>query len=330
MAGTEVFRFVTICPPRQPDPKQPPVVIDLAFDKSTFAAQLRNQRSPGGREGMMDIAVKFVASTDFITSTTSLDPKLVAFVAALRSIPDENFWTAAQHAFDTSIGGSAQAYVNGDIFGPAFAHISDSIVAAAIDDTVNAKVRGLLVEVACALGLIRRLATSAPLTRASFANAALVMPTGIFPLPVSDPSLKGQRTEKAAANATALEARRRQVAQLAQDLADHREATDELLAAFELTAAQSVPAAAAAVSGTSGRATRPPALVLASHAVSALSNTTLACSPRQGSPPRISTLPAVSPSSSAALSASRRSCTPRPALAIGSCASGRTSSPAAC
>jgi hypothetical protein len=193
-----------------------------------------------------------------------------------------------QHAFASSIGGTAYNYVGGSTYSATLARLCDSIVAAAIDDTVPPKVRGFLVNTARALWLIQRLAHSAPVTRSAFASAALIMPGGIFPVPGSDASLKADRAAKAAANAKALDARRMQMAQLAQDLANQRAAADELLSAFELSSSDPAPTLATTIPATAPAAapaatpTKSAGFVLPARAAASLSSLTLSMLARAG------------------------------------------------
>jgi hypothetical protein len=235
--SSEIFRFVTVRPPQKIAPERTPAGIDLNVPESKLADQLRKQRTAGARKGMTDVAAKFIASPDFIDSSGKLDPKLAAFFAALASLPDAGFWTAARAALGQTVGVEAKAFVDGDVFGKAYAQVADSVVAAAVDNTIAVRVRTRLSDAIRGLWLIRRMAEETPVTRAAFVNAALVMPAGIFPLPVADPSLKDQREAKAKANQAALDTRRKHMADLAKDLADQRAAADELLGTFELTGA---------------------------------------------------------------------------------------------
>ena len=77
--GTEIFRFVTIRPPQQLDPKQPPASIDLNVPGSELAGELRRARAGGARGPMVDVAVKFTASPAFIGAPSRLDAKVYWF-----------------------------------------------------------------------------------------------------------------------------------------------------------------------------------------------------------------------------------------------------------
>ena len=182
--------------------------------------------------------------------------------------------------FATTIGASPGAYVEGDVYSQTLQRVSESVVVSAIDASVPSKIREVLVEASRALWLILRLSKDDRVTRAQFANAALVMPPGIFPLPADDQSLKGQRVAKAAANAKALGARRARLTQLAQDLAAQRAATEELLTAYE----HSTASAASASSTKSAAVRRLGAFVLPESAASALSAQTLSALTKAGLP----------------------------------------------
>lgn len=283
MAGSEVFRFVTIRPPRPVDPERPPATIELSVAKSSLIAELRRQRLAGDRSAMVGTAVKFTASPGFVRSATALDPQLAAFAAKAAALTDDGFWDAAQHAFASMLGGTASEYVAGETYVVTSARVSESLVAAAIDDTVSPQVRLLLVDVLRALWLIRQLADGSAITRGAFAGVVIIMPAGIFPLPTSDPSLKSEGDARTAANAAALEARRAQLTQLAEQLATQRAAVEELMSAFALSsdAAAVAPASGPSQDSAPGAApvpspSRSPGFVLSGGAVSGLSSSTQA------------------------------------------------------
>ncbi len=153
-------------------------------------------------------------------------------------------------------------------------HLTDSIVAAMIDNSVGTKARNLLMNYAKAQWLVQRLASGDAVSRADFNQAALVLPEGIFPLPVDNVDLKDQRKAQAEANKAASDARAKRLTKLTTDLANHRGATQELLTAFEKSGAQ-IPAAKKSATAAQ---TAPTAVgfLLTDTAVSALSAPTKA------------------------------------------------------
>lgn len=280
MSSAEVFRFVTIRPPQKPNSAQLPAVIDLNVPRSALAQQLRDQREAGARNTMVVLAKRFVASPDFLGASTQLDPKFAAFIAALRELPTVDFWSAAAEAYAATIG---EEPGSGDPNTQTLQRLSDSVVASAIDASVPSKVRELLVEALRALWLIVRLSKNQRVTQAQFANAALVMPPGIFPVPADDQSLEDQRAAKAANNAKALAARRARLTQLAQDLASRRAAIEELLTAHEHSTTLHAPAPPIS-SARSATIRSLGGFVLPTSASSALSPQTLAALAKAGLP----------------------------------------------
>lgn len=239
--SSEVFRFVTIRPPQQVDTGETPNVVDLGLSPSPFTDSLRKLKIEGSRSGMANLAAKFIVSEGFIDSPGKLDPALVEFTAALQRLPDEGFWDGAIKAFARIFDAAPAEVATTDASKTAYVQTADSIVAATIDGSVASKVRGLLVRSARTLWLIRRLAEPTSLSRSTFLSAPLVLPEGIFPLPAAtvEVGLRAQSKALAAVNQTAVEARQKRMAQLAADLAAHRQATEELLSSFEQAGAQS-------------------------------------------------------------------------------------------
>jgi hypothetical protein len=274
--SSEIFRFVTVRPPQQADPRAiADGVIDLGRSKSALADALRKVRISGTRSGMVRLAADFTASTDFVDSAPKLGGKLAEFVGALHQLPDEQFWAAAKQAFEDSVGGTPASFVKTEAFTTSYARTSDSIVAALIDSSVSPSGRALLVRSARAIRLIRRLADASPLTRSAFLGAPLMVPAGIFPLPVGDVDLKERRLAQATAARAALDARQKRLAQLAANLESHHQATSELMNAFEQMGAQPSVNQAARQPATAGLTTRA-GFLLSDTAVSSLSDSTRA------------------------------------------------------
>jgi hypothetical protein len=237
---TEVFRFVTIRPPQQQSDgsETSDSVVDLGLSRSSFIDSLRKLRSTGSRSDMVHVAAKFVGSANFIDSSRKLDNRFVDFSNALQQLPDQDFRTGASEVFTRIFSSTPSEYVKSDAYKKSYVDTADSIVAAAIESFVSAQVRSLLVKAAHALWVIRRLADETPLSRNAFTSAPLVLPDGIFPLPVENVDLKDQQTAQAKANQAAMAARQKRLAQLASDLSSRRQAIDELLSTFEGSVAQ--------------------------------------------------------------------------------------------
>ena len=235
--GSEIFRFVTVRPPHEVASVQAAAAatIELGITATEFADSLRALRATGSRARMVEAAAAFVASAGFVGSASKIDAPYLQFMAALRALPEQGFPAAAGQAFTQAFNTTPAALVQTGAFGAFYAGVSDSIVAATIDSTVAARVRALLVEAARALGLIRRMASGASVTRGAYASAPLVLPAGIFPLPAVAESgdVRGQLAAAAGARRATATARGRRVAELTATLGAHRAAVGELLDTLE-------------------------------------------------------------------------------------------------
>jgi hypothetical protein len=116
--------------------------------------------------------------------------------------------------------------------------IADSIVASAIGGGTSPKLRSFLVRAARSLWVIGRLAANETISRREFLRVPILMPEGIFPLPLTGADLSAQRQAQAAADQGYRDARQKQLAQLTSELQANRTAIGELLSTFERTGAQ--------------------------------------------------------------------------------------------
>jgi hypothetical protein len=236
--SAEVFRFVTIRPPQEVTSVEGDVV-DLGLAQSPFVDSLRQLKAAGSRSGMIGAASTYTHSAAFIDSPQKIDKPIVDFILAVQQLPEHDFFSAATQLFKPIFGVSPKDYIKKDVFTATYLRSADSLVAAAIDTAVSAKVRALLVRIARIFWLIRRMADTAPVSRQEFVRAPLVVPEGVFPLPAADATtgLGASRKALSAAGQARTEARRKQLAALSTELATHRDAADELLTAFARTRA---------------------------------------------------------------------------------------------
>jgi hypothetical protein len=274
MMSTEVFRFVSIRPPRPASDATADNTIDLGQATGGLIAELRRSRSQQSRAVLLKLATGYTASADFVAPAT-LDKPWIGFLYALQRLPDSGFRDAAAQAFSGAFGREPADYVGGDAFKTLRQRSSDSFVAAIIDTGVAPRSRSLLVRLARSLWLVERLANGGEASRNLFQNAPLQMPAGIFPLPSDAQDLKAQRTVQAQAAKAALDARSKALAQIAADLAAQQAARNELLTTFELTGPQPV-------AGAAGGA--PAGFLLSETAAAALTAPTKAALARIGLP----------------------------------------------
>lgn len=119
-------------------------------------------------------------------------------------------------------------------FQQARAAVASSIVAAACDVAISPRARALLVRLARAIGVVDALASGAVPSAHETNSAAIVMPTGIFPLPAASGGLAGHRRKVAEATSSRGQ-RREEIVRLATELAGQRQAVEDLLSSFAHT-----------------------------------------------------------------------------------------------
>ena len=238
---TEIFRFVTIRPPQDVDifQQNAGTSVDLGVFTTEFADTLRSLRGDSDRADMVSTATALVNSTAFVDSPKKIDKPYLDFMAALRSLTDQNFWSGAGTVFNSAFKTDPAAFVKTDGFIAFHGRISDSIVAATIMPSVTPKARALLTSTARALWVIRRLAAKTSMSLTVFLNAPLALPFGIFPLPPVA-TAEGDLRTAAAERAARTGARDRRRTKLSADLRAHRQALDELLAALDIAGTQTV------------------------------------------------------------------------------------------
>ena len=237
---------------------------------------------------MVSLSENYVSSASFINASSKLGAPLVDFINVVQQTPEQNFWNTVTQKFNGIFGTSPANFVQSDTYTNAYAHIAESIVAAAIDMSVSPGVRSILVRIARTLWLIHRLAEKTALSRTALTSAPLELPEGIFPLPTQDVDLKAERAAQLNATADALAARQKQLAQLAGDLSSYRQAGKELLKSFARIPAPAI------VRSTSprreiARSMEPTGFVLSDAAARSLSQATKAVFQKSESPRRRST-----------------------------------------
>lgn len=232
----EIFRFMTIRPPQAASATAHHNTVEpLVITRSEFLSSLSEKKKAGSRDGMEKIATAFIARDEaFITSKRKVDPKLLAFHEAAHALDEPGFSARARDALARTVGVSAAATVDSAEFKKLRSDLTHSLVAAAIDPAVTAKVRGLLVGLARTVGLVMKLAKSNAndYARTEFYDQLIVLPEGLFPLPVSKQNVEAEeaadedRRKKAAAD-------REKVVALSEELAANKAAVSDLLTTYE-------------------------------------------------------------------------------------------------
>lgn len=241
---SEIFRFMTIRPPQTVDLKtvnQNTVKLNDAH--SDFIGSLMEQKKAGSRAGMQKLVQEFIKgnAVDFIDSPKKITPKFLKFYEAVGELEGENFLAAAEAAFIKIFDvRDVQDFRNSGEFTQLSTNVLQSIVIAAIDQNVEAKVRSLLISIAKTLGLIQKLVdrrANRAYSKADFHSQIVLLPEGIFPLP----SIKQDVTKLRQAEKERLEKitqNQVQLLALSKELSANRDAINDLTTTFEKSISQ--------------------------------------------------------------------------------------------
>jgi hypothetical protein len=163
---------------------------------------LVEQKNAESRAGMEKLVQNFLKSNaaDFIDSRNKVDPRFIEFYETVSGLDDRDFTTHARTSFIRIFDSEPQRIISGEDFRQLAIKITDSIIIAAIDQSIEAKVRSLLMNIAKTLGLIPRLGNMEiylDYSKADFNAQIILLPEGIFPLPsVKQDLTKLEQAEK--------------------------------------------------------------------------------------------------------------------------------------
>jgi hypothetical protein len=244
--GTEIFRFMTIRPPREVDPS---IEGENSVDLNSYPSDLIRRLAELSQTGSIDAMLRLVQdyrksnASGFIDSRKKVDARFLSFYENLMRLDKTDFYEAAKNSFANIFNLDPQNLVNSIDFRDIFVKVTISIVVAAIDPSVSPKVRGLLVSLARTLGFIQRLAMSPEkslYTKNDFLSQIIVLPEGVFPLPGKNQDVSAllqrekDRRDKISQNQAKLLG-------LSQELTANRGAIKDLITTFERSAGNCQP-----------------------------------------------------------------------------------------
>lgn len=226
----EVFRFVAVRPVQEQAAEPEVLTFRLEQADSAFLSEVREYAGADNRAKLLEIVRAFVRSADFIGSRGKADSRMLAFHAAVTGLPDNGFTEAASAIFQRIFDRDAASFVQGDAFRKLCRALGDSIVAAAVDTSVPARVRALLARLAATCALVEALGARGRKPRkADFLGTILLTPDGLFPLSQRDGSLAGSRATQKAEREKYHAGERAALEKRSREISDGRAAIDELL-----------------------------------------------------------------------------------------------------
>ena len=236
--ATEIFRFMTIRPPQEVDPATAGSnTVDLHDATSDFIKVLVEQSKSGSINGIRRTVQEFRKSSNpgYIDSRKKVDARFLKFYATLAGLGDKDFLKTARISFPQIFDVDPKKFVQGNDYRDLLVKVTNSIVAAAIDQAVASNVRSFLVSLAKTLGFIQRLAASPENqvnSKDDFLSQIIILPEGIFPLPVIDQDVS-QLLQAEADRLVKIAQNQAQLLEQSQRLAANRNAIRDLLTTFE-------------------------------------------------------------------------------------------------
>lgn len=235
---TVMFRFMAVHSPQEVDPSLAGKnSVNLNSYPTDLVAELVKQNQAGSLNGML-MAIQGYRKTNnagFIDSRQKVDQRFLTLHEVLAGLRDAGFLQASKNAFSRVFDNDVHTFIAGKDFRDLFVRVTNSIVIAAIDPSVTPQARALLAGLAQTLGLIQKLAEPQDYpayTNRDFRTQLIVVPEGIFPLPVKGQDVtqllqpEQDRRDKISQN----QAKR---IEMSQDLAAHRAAVQDLVTTFE-------------------------------------------------------------------------------------------------
>jgi hypothetical protein len=180
------------------------------------------------------VATYIARDESFITSKRKVYAKFAAFHEAVHGLDERGFASNARDALARTLGASAAEIVASGEFRKLFSDLTQSVVAAAIDQSVTPNLRGLLVALARTAGLVIKFAGSDAFdyTRSEFYEQTIVLPEGLFPLPVAKHDIE-QDARAADERRRRAIAERQKVVDLAKELSANKAAIRDILTTYE-------------------------------------------------------------------------------------------------
>lgn len=232
--ASEIFRFMTVRPVQDATALSDHNFVDLTGTETNFLRMLIDARARDARDEMEKHARAFVAGTEFINSRQKLDGKYLAYLRGVAELPEENFFKAARDHHMQMLG-EPSAYLEGDTFRNLLRDLVDSLTAAVLVQDVSPANRSLLVGIARAVGLTKRLAKSVEeetYSRADYLAQAILISESIFPLPSRKQDFSKHEAKLQEQRERDVEDRKTLDA-LSDELVRNRQAIDDILTTYE-------------------------------------------------------------------------------------------------
>ena len=230
---SEIIRFVNVHP-AQTALLEKTTANSFFLDASDegLVNALRKARKQNDKPTMINLAQGVTKSSNFIDSANKADARLIEFIDIVNS-KSKNYNLFLRENFQRIFSLTPSKFLNTPVYKQTYKAVSESLVAAAIDNTVSPKSKSLIVNLTKALQVIHLMLKDTPVTREQVTQIKIILPSGIFALPLLNTNLKEHRKKQAETKRKAVEERQKKNFDLSQELKSYTTALDEILKVFD-------------------------------------------------------------------------------------------------
>lgn len=194
---------------------------------------LRKARKENDKAKMIKLAQAYVKSVKFIDSSKKIEKKLIEFIDVVNNKNAKNYNQFVRENFQKIFSITAVKYIDNPVYKSTFKGVSESLIAAAIDNSVSTKTKSLLVNLTKALQVINLIIKDTPITKEKYSFIKIILPSDIFPLPLVNTNLKEHRKQQAETKNKVIENKQKKNIELSNELKSYNLAIDEILKTFD-------------------------------------------------------------------------------------------------
>lgn len=204
----------------------------LSASDEGLVDNLRKAKKENDKSRMINLAQVYTKSSEFIDSAKKVDSKLIEFIDTVNG-NSKDYNQFLRENFQRIFSLTPSEFINNPVYKQTHKAVSESLVAAAIDNAASPKSKSLIVNLSKALHVINLIVKDTPVRREQIFQIKIILPSDIFPLPLLNTNLKEHRKKQAETKKKAIEERQKKSLALSEELKTYTTAIDEILKVFD-------------------------------------------------------------------------------------------------
>ncbi|MFZ1321222.1 MAG: hypothetical protein WAT71_06660 [Ignavibacteria bacterium] len=193
---------------------------------------LRKARKESNKSQMIKLAQNYTESSKYIDSAKKADSKLMEFIDVVNS-KSKNYNQFVRENFLRIFDATPSKFIASPTYKQIHKVLTESLIASAIDDTVSPKSKSLIFNLAKALQTINLLTKETAITKEKVLQIKIVLPSGIFPLPLEKTNLVADRKKEVQNKKKIVEENQKRRLQLSDELKNYNSTIEELVSLFD-------------------------------------------------------------------------------------------------